>query len=79
MLQVLRRTKRGTAATQGAATRVDEQNCTGCTLCVQLGCPAIMFDKAKKKAKIDEINCVDCNLCVEVCSFGAITVEGAGL
>lgn len=79
MLQVLRRTKRGSAATQGAATRVDEQTCTGCTLCVQLGCPAIMFDKAKKKAKIDEINCVDCNLCVQVCSFGAIAVEGAGL
>jgi indolepyruvate ferredoxin oxidoreductase alpha subunit len=72
MLQVLRRTKR-----TGGATRVDEQTCTGCTLCVQLGCPAVMFDKEKKKAKIDEINCVDCNLCVQVCSFRAIAVEGA--
>jgi indolepyruvate ferredoxin oxidoreductase alpha subunit len=67
MLQVLRRTKKGTAA-----TRVDEQACTGCELCIQLGCPAVMFDKANKKATIDEINCVDCNLCVLVCPHEAI-------
>jgi indolepyruvate ferredoxin oxidoreductase alpha subunit len=73
MLQVLRRTKK-----TGSATRVDEQACTGCTLCVQLGCPAVMFDKERKKAKIDESNCVDCNLCVQVCSFGAIAIEGGG-
>ncbi len=73
MLQVVRRTKR-----TGGATRVDEQACTGCTLCVQLGCPAVMFDKDRKKAKIDEINCVDCNLCVQVCPHEAIAVEGAG-
>jgi indolepyruvate ferredoxin oxidoreductase alpha subunit len=92
MLQVLRRTKRtgGTtrgaaargaaargAAARGAATRVDEQTCTGCTTCVQLGCPAVMFDKEKKKAKIDEINCVDCNLCVQVCPYDAIAAQGA--
>jgi indolepyruvate ferredoxin oxidoreductase alpha subunit len=77
MLQVLRRTGRGAAASQVAATRVDEQACTGCTLCVQLGCPAVMFDKEKKKAKIDQINCVDCNLCVQVCPHEAIAVEGA--
>jgi len=77
MLQVLRRTRRGTAATGTAATRVDEQACTGCTLCVQLGCPAVMFDKGMKKAKIDEINCVDCNLCVQVCPHEAIVVGGA--
>ena len=56
---------------------IDAEACTGCTLCVQLGCPAVMFDKDSKKAKIDEINCVDCNLCVQVCSFEAIAVEGA--
>ena len=72
MLQVVRRTKR-----TGGATRVDEQACTGCKSCVQLGCPAIMFDTEKKKAKIDQINCVDCNLCVQVCSYQAIAVQGA--
>ncbi|MBN1837610.1 MAG: hypothetical protein JW820_17265, partial [Spirochaetales bacterium] len=41
MLQVLRRAPRKSAA----ATRVDEEVCTGCTLCVQLGCPAVMFDR----------------------------------
>jgi indolepyruvate ferredoxin oxidoreductase alpha subunit len=72
MLQVLRRTKR-----TGGATRVDEQACTGCATCVQLGCPAVMFDKEKKKAKIDQSNCVDCGLCVQVCPHQAIAVEGA--
>jgi indolepyruvate ferredoxin oxidoreductase alpha subunit len=72
MLQVLRRTRR-----TGGATRVDEQACTGCATCVQLGCPAVMFDKEKKKAKIDESNCVDCGLCVQVCPHQAIAVEGA--
>jgi indolepyruvate ferredoxin oxidoreductase alpha subunit len=71
MLQVVRRTKR-----TGGATRVDEQTCTGCKSCVQLGCPAVMFDVEKKKAKIDEIGCVDCNLCVQVCQYGAIAVDG---
>lgn len=72
MLQVVRRTKRA-----GGETRVDEQACTGCRICVQLGCPAIMFDTEKKKAKIDAINCVDCNLCVQVCPHQAIAVQGA--
>jgi indolepyruvate ferredoxin oxidoreductase alpha subunit len=73
MLQVVRRTR-----SSGGATRVDEQACTGCKSCVQLGCPAIMFDTEKKKAKIDAVNCVDCNLCLQVCSYRAIAVEGAG-
>ncbi|MBN1837019.1 MAG: 4Fe-4S binding protein, partial [Spirochaetales bacterium] len=73
MLQVLRRAPRKGAA----ATRVDEEVCTGCTLCVQLGCPAVMFDRGSKKARIDEINCVDCGLCAQVCPYGAIKVEGA--
>jgi indolepyruvate ferredoxin oxidoreductase alpha subunit len=72
MLQVVRRTKRA-----GGETRVDEQACTGCGICVQLGCPAIMFDTEKKTAKIDAINCVDCNLCVQVCPHQAIAVQGA--
>jgi indolepyruvate ferredoxin oxidoreductase alpha subunit len=72
MLQVVRRTRR-----TGGATRVDERACTGCKTCVQLGCPAVMFDTEKKKAKIDESTCVDCNLCVQVCPYQAIAVQGA--
>ncbi len=49
--------------------------CTGCRLCVALGCPAITFDSKAKKAGIDPILCVGCGICAEVCPFGAIKVE----
>lgn len=71
-LQVQRRERRkGTAQ-----THVDRETCTGCRLCVELGCPAVTFDAAAKKAGIDEILCVDCGLCTQVCPRGAIKPRG---
>jgi len=52
--------------------RIDEEKCTGCQMCVKLGCPAISFDKEKRKANISESMCVGCSLCVQVCKFDAI-------
>ncbi|MGE3063507.1 MAG: indolepyruvate ferredoxin oxidoreductase subunit alpha [bacterium] len=49
-----------------------EEKCTGCQLCVKLGCPAISFDKEKKKARINSSLCVGCSLCFQVCKVGAI-------
>lgn len=49
--------------------------CTGCKLCVALGCPAITFDQKEKKAGIDPILCIGCGMCADVCPFGAIKVE----
>ncbi|MDD3803117.1 MAG: indolepyruvate ferredoxin oxidoreductase subunit alpha [bacterium] len=51
---------------------IDEAKCTGCQMCVKLGCPAISFDKEKKKAHINETLCVGCSLCFQICKFGAI-------
>lgn len=51
---------------------VIEDKCTGCKLCVQLGCPANAFDVDKKKAFIDQVLCVNCGMCAEVCPAGAI-------
>lgn len=51
---------------------IDESKCTGCQMCVKLGCPAISFDKEKRKASISESMCVGCSLCVQVCKFDAI-------
>jgi indolepyruvate ferredoxin oxidoreductase alpha subunit len=51
---------------------IDENKCTGCQMCVKLGCPAISFDKEKKKARINKSLCVGCSLCFQVCKFGAI-------
>jgi len=70
-LQLSRRTKRGMAK-----THIVEDKCNGCKTCVQLGCPAIKYDPARKRASIDEIGCVDCGLCAQFCPQLAIETEG---
>ncbi len=54
---------------------VDEDKCVGCTLCVQLGCPAVGFDKERKKAWIDPVLCVGCGMCAQTCPVDAIHVK----
>jgi indolepyruvate ferredoxin oxidoreductase alpha subunit len=69
---------------------VDQDVCTGCRQCVQLGCPAINWDvskageyttgdgKAKKRkgaSFIEATLCNGCGLCYQVCKFGAIKGE----
>jgi indolepyruvate ferredoxin oxidoreductase alpha subunit len=63
------------------------ENCTGCTLCVQMGCPAISWtplgpeeavargyrEKQKGFARITELQCNGCGQCAAVCKFEAIT------
>ncbi len=65
----------------------DIDKCTGCEMCLQLGCPAInwvvtdpeeaqAFDKKvfpKGYALIDEGVCTGCGQCLPICEFGAIT------
>jgi len=51
---------------------VDFDKCTGCTLCVQLGCPAISFDKNERKASIEKNLCTGCTLCAQICPVDAI-------
>jgi indolepyruvate ferredoxin oxidoreductase alpha subunit len=66
-------------------------NCTGCTLCVQMGCPAISWtpltpeqavargyrEKQKGFAQIAEVQCNGCGQCAAVCKFEAITKKEA--
>lgn len=51
--------------------KVDHDKCVGCRMCVNLGCPAIEFDKENKKATINSM-CTGCGLCAAVCKFDAI-------
>ncbi len=69
---------------------VDQDACTGCRQCVEIGCPAISWDvskageyttaegKTKKRkgtAVIDATLCTGCGLCYQVCKFGTIKGE----
>ncbi|HHY13996.1 MAG TPA: indolepyruvate ferredoxin oxidoreductase subunit alpha, partial [Thermoanaerobacterales bacterium] len=51
---------------------VKHENCTGCKVCIRLGCPAISFDTKTRKAKINIDECVGCAVCSQVCLFNAI-------
>ena len=58
------------------AYSVVASECTGCRTCVQVGCPAVMFDARKKVAGIDKSQCTGCGICAEVCPKRAIVVPG---
>ncbi|MCX8007113.1 MAG: indolepyruvate ferredoxin oxidoreductase subunit alpha [Coriobacteriia bacterium] len=54
---------------------VDEEACTACGACIQLGCPAISRAESGI-AQVDAMICVGCGQCVQVCRFGAIVPAG---
>ncbi|MCL2488488.1 MAG: indolepyruvate ferredoxin oxidoreductase subunit alpha [Oscillospiraceae bacterium] len=54
---------------------VDQTACTGCKMCMKVGCPSISMKTVdgKNKAAIDPTLCVGCMVCAQMCRFGAIT------
>jgi indolepyruvate ferredoxin oxidoreductase alpha subunit len=54
---------------------VKPEVCTSCSLCLELGCPALSRD-ASGKAVIDATLCVGCAQCAAVCRYRAIAVAG---
>jgi len=56
---------------------VNEELCTGCKVCIKVGCTGIFFVDEDKKARINENACLTCGMCPQVCKFDAIkVVEG---
>lgn len=47
-------------------------SCTGCGVCVSLGCPAIARDAETRIASIDPAQCIGCGQCAQYCNFSAI-------
>jgi indolepyruvate ferredoxin oxidoreductase alpha subunit len=45
------------------------EDCTGCRICVEFGCPAIEFEN--EKAKITSL-CTGCGVCAKICPSSAI-------
>ncbi len=61
------------------ALRVEGDLCTGCGLCLSLGCPAIYCDD-EDIAHISPTLCVgtDCGVCLQICPPGAIITAEEG-
>ncbi len=55
---------------RGASKKVIAEECNGCKLCLQLGCPAMSL--VEDKVVIDESLCGGCAMCVELCGRKAI-------
>jgi indolepyruvate ferredoxin oxidoreductase alpha subunit len=61
-----------------AALYVDTEQCTGCGLCLELGCPAVSRDTAlvsgtqRHPAVIDPLLCAGCGICAQICPSDAI-------
>jgi len=52
------------------------QDCTGCKMCLKLGCPALSFDEENKTAQVDQALCTGCGVCIKVCKFNALRKAG---
>jgi len=81
----------GRTALRRKSFRVDEDKCTGCRVCLGLGCPPISWNafpegsernipgRTKKQeglARIDSSLCTGCTLCGQICAFKAIVPTG---
>ena len=55
---------------------VDKERCTGCSVCMKIGCPSISMKN--KKAGINRTLCVGCGVCVQLCKFGAFVERAKG-
>ncbi len=53
-----------------APLTVDSDQCVGCKVCMQIGCPAISIIDGK--AKVDATQCVGCGICQQLCKLGAL-------
>jgi len=56
---------------------VNRDKCTGCKMCMKIGCPAISM--RDKKADINQTLCVGCDVCVQLCRFDAFMKPGKGV
>jgi indolepyruvate ferredoxin oxidoreductase alpha subunit len=49
--------------------KCDAEKCTGCKICMKVGCPALTM--RNKKAVVNHTLCVGCKICAQLCKFNA--------
>ncbi|MEN6567097.1 MAG: indolepyruvate ferredoxin oxidoreductase subunit alpha [Veillonellales bacterium] len=59
-----------------ATCEIDTEECIGCKMCINTGCPALRFNREQEKAAIDPVQCVGCEVCLQVCPVNAIAKVG---
>lgn len=63
------------ACTKLLTYEVDEENCTGCTVCAK-NCPVDAIDGEKKEIHfIRQEDCIKCGMCLTKCKFEAIKIS----
>jgi indolepyruvate ferredoxin oxidoreductase alpha subunit len=71
-LKTFDREERDTHAHKFKTMTVAAENCEGCRLCLDIGCPALSFDRATNKAQINAKTCNGCGVCAQICKWSAV-------
>jgi indolepyruvate ferredoxin oxidoreductase, alpha subunit len=65
---------------RGRVYTVEPGHCDGCQLCMNLGCPAIVWDSSsdaqRRVVRIDPDLCSGCTVCAQLCPQSAIHARG---
>ncbi len=66
---------------KGPSLTIDAENCTACQICMNLGCPALLWSdewfEGRHKVRIEPTSCIGCSVCGQFCPTGAIQADKA--
>jgi len=54
---------------------IDQEACTGCTLCAKRCPEQIITGEKKKPHQLDQDKCIKCGICYDACKFEAVAVK----
>jgi len=54
---------------------IDQEACTGCTLCAKRCPEQIIAGEKKKPHQLDQDKCIKCGICYDACKFEAVAIK----